>query len=113
MAWMTTRTVFEGFEGLLVANERFTSKEEGEGAFKNTVLLFKGAKGSYDEDAPSGNLYFFNNKALKLVYLEGAWMKMYAKVDPSNQLSNVHKVLTVANMSTGNSRRLGVVSAIT
>lgn len=113
MAWMTTRTIFEGYEGLLVANERFTSKGSGEGAFKNDVLLFKGAKGSYDEDAPSGNLYFFNNKALKFCYLSGGWMKMYPKVDPSNQLSNVHKVATFGNLATGNSRRLGVVSAIT
>src|SRR3990167_4831154 len=113
MAWMTTRTVFEGYHGLLVANERFTSKESGDGAFKNTVLAFAGAKGSYDEDAPSGNLYFFNNKALKFCYLKGGWMKMYPKVDPSNQLSNVHKVATFGNLSTGNRRRLGVVSAIT
>jgi len=113
MAWITTRTVFEGFEGLLIANERFADKSKGEGAFKNDVLLFKGAKGSYDEDAPSGNLYFFNNKALKFVYLRGGWMKMYDKVDPANQLSNVHKVATFGNLSTGNSRRLGVVSAIT
>ena len=113
MAWMTTRTVFEGFEGLLIANERFTSKDSGEGAFKNTVLMYKGAKGSYDEDAPSGNLYFFNNEALKFVYLKGGWMKMYPQVDPANQLTNVHKVATFGNMSTGNSRRLGVVSSIT
>ena len=112
-AWITTRTVFEGYEGLLLANERFTSKGSGEGAFKNDVLLFKGAKGSYDEDAPAGNVYFFNNKALKFVYLRGGWMKMYAKVEPSNQLTNVHKVATFGNMGTGNSRRLGVVSAIT
>jgi len=112
-AWITTRTVFEGYEGLLIANERFTSKDSGEGAFKNDVLLFKGAKGSYDEDAPSGNVYFFNNKALKFVYLRGGWMKMYPKVDPSNQLANVHKVATFGNLGTGNSRRLGVVSAIT
>ncbi len=113
MAWITTRTVFEGYEGLLIANERFASKDSGEGAFKNDVLMFKGAKGSYDEDAPAGNLYFFNNKALKFCYLRGGWFKMYPKVDPSNQLSNVHKVATFGNLSTGNSRRLGVVSAIT
>ena len=113
MAWMTTRTVFEGYEGLLLANERFTDKVLGEGAFKNDILKFKGASGSYDEDAASGNLYFFNNKALRFVYLKGGWMKMYPKVDPSNQLSNVHKVATFGNLSTGNARRLGVVSAIT
>lgn len=113
VAWTTTRTVFEGFEGLLVANERFGSKEKGDAAFKNDVLLFKGARGSYDEDAPAGNLYFFNNRALKFVYLKGGWMKMYPKLEPSNQLTNVHKVATFGNLTTNNSRRLGVVTAIT
>lgn len=118
--WVTTRTVFEGYEGLLVANERYNKDSNaggvsrgGDAGFMNNALLFKGAPGFYDEDAPSGNLYFGNPKFLKFVYLKGGWMKMYEKVDPANQLSNVHKVATFANMGTNNSRRLGVVSAIT
>ena len=115
-AWMTTRTVFEGYESILLANEHITYEDKKKGAdagIKNTLLKFKGADGSYDEAAPSGNLYFFNNKNLKCVYLAGGWMKMYPKVDPANQLANVHKVATFANLGTNNSRRLGVVTAIT
>lgn len=116
MAWMTTRTVFEGYESILLANEHILREDKQKGAdagIKNTLLFFKGAPGSYDESAPSGNLYFFNNKNLKMCYLSGGWMKMYDKVDPANQLANVHKVATFGNMGTNNSRRLGVVSAIT
>jgi hypothetical protein len=116
MSWITTRTVFEGYESILIANERieYEDKKRGaDGGIKNTLLMFKGAAGSFDEDAPSGNLYFFNNKALKLVYLAGGWMKMYPKVDPANQLANVHKVATFANMGLNNSRRVGVVTVIT
>lgn len=116
MAWMTNRTIFEGYESILIANERIQRVDKTEGAdagIKNTLLFFKGAPGSYDEAAPDGNLYMFNNKALKLVYLAGGWMKMYPKVDPANQLANVHKVATFANMGTNNSRRLGVVTSIT
>ena len=116
-AWITTRTVFEGFESLLVANERYakdgSASRGGDAGFDNNALMFKGAKGFYDEDAPSGNLYFLNPKFLKFAYLKGGWMKMYPEVDPANQLSNVHKVATFGNMGTNNSRRLGVVSAIT
>ena len=115
-AWITTRTVFEGYESILLANERieYIDKKQGADAgIKNTLLKFKGADGSFDEAAPSGNLYFFNNQNLKLCYLSGGWMKMYPKVDPANQLSNVHKVASFLQMGTNNSRRLGVVSAIT
>ena len=115
--WVTTRTVFEGFESLLVANERYakdgSKSRGGDLGFDNNALMFKGAKGFYDEDAPSGNLYFGNPKFLKFAYLKGGWMKMYPGVDPANQLSNVHKVATFGQMGVNNSRRLGVVTAIT
>lgn len=116
MAWITTRTVFEGFESILIANEhimRVDKKEGADAGIKNTLLFFKGSPGSFDEAAPTGNLYFFNNKNLKISYLAGGWMKMYPKVDPANQLSNIHKVATFANMSSNNRRRLGVVTACT
>lgn len=114
--WITTRTVFEGYESLLVANERYDTedkKKHGDAGFNNDILTFKGAKGSYDEDAPTGNLYFGNSEDLKITYYAGGWMKMYPEVDPANQLSNVHKVATFGNMTISNPRHTGVVSGIT
>lgn len=115
---ITDRATFEGYEGLLTPNERFLpadkfKKRGGDGAFMNDILTFKGAPVAYDEDAPAGLMYFMNSKFLKLAYLQGGWMKMYPKVDPANQLTNVHKVATFANLGTSESRRLGVVTAIT
>jgi hypothetical protein len=117
-AWITDRPTFEGYEGLLVANERYNKDNKsktigGDAGFANDALLFKGAEGLYDEDAPAGELRFLNSDYLKLVYYKGGWMKMYPEVDPANQLANVHKVATFAQLCTNNSRRLGVVSAIT
>jgi hypothetical protein len=109
---VTTRTVFEGYEGLLLANERFTSKSEGDGAFKNEVLKFKGAKISYDNDAASGELRFLNPKFLKLVYKTGSWMKMRPAINPANQTIDVVLVRTMCNLISPQPRRLGVVSAI-
>lgn len=115
-AWVTDRATFEGYESLLVANERYNKDGKlrgGDAGFDNDALLFKGAKGLYDEDAVAGNLYFMNPDFLKFTYLKGGWMKMYPQVDPSNQLANVHKVATFGQLCTSNSRRLGVVTAIT
>jgi hypothetical protein len=108
---VTTRTVFEGFEGLLLANERFTEKGTGEGAFE--TLKFKGAQISYDNDCLSGALYFLNPKFLKLVYKTGAWMKAQSPIRPANQTADVIVIRTMANLFTTNPRRLGVVSSIT
>jgi len=115
-AALTTRTVFEGYESLLIANERFSTDDKnnnGQGAFANAKLKFKGADLFYDEDLDTDNLYFYNPKFLKLIYLKGAWMKMKDRIEPANQLTAIQRVFTVANLATNNSRRLGVVSAIT
>ena len=113
---ITTRTVFEGYEGTLVQNVRYGKEDrhkDGDAAFLNEALKFKGADVFYDEAAPSGNAYFVNGENLKVVYLKGGWMKMYPEVDPANQLANVHKVATFCNMGSNARRHLGVVSSIT
>ena len=110
---VTTRTVFEGFEGLLLANERFTDKSTGEGGFKNETLKFKGALLSYDNDCPSGNMYFCNPKFLKLAYAKGHWYKAHPAVEPANQTARVFKVHAICNLITTNNRMGGAVTAIT
>ncbi len=110
---VTDRASFELFEGLLLANERFTSKEEADGGFMNENLKFKGAKLAYDVACLAGSLYFWNPKFLKLVYKKGSWFKMLESVRPANQTLTVYPVRTMANFVTTNRRRLGVVSGIT
>jgi hypothetical protein len=110
---VTTRTVFEGFEGLLLANERFNDKANGDGSFKNEVLKFKGMELSFDNDCLSGALYMLNPKFLKLVYKTGAWMKAQAPIRPANQTADIIVIRTMANLFTTNPRRLAVVSSIT
>ena len=114
---LTSRTVYEGFEGTLTTLERYNKDSNSpRGAvmdFKNGGLKFKDATLWFDEDCqPTDSAYFINPKFMKMNYLKGAWMKMKDPVDPSNQLSQVHRLFTIANMGTNNSRRLGVVTAI-
>jgi hypothetical protein len=109
---VTTRTVFEAYEGLLIANERFTDKSSGDGSFKNEVLKFKGAKISYDNDATAAELRFLNPRFLKLVYKTGSWMKMRPAVNPANQTIDIVLVRTMCNLIATSPRRLGAVVAI-
>jgi hypothetical protein len=99
---------YEGYEGTLTTNERFTSKDVGEGGFQ--VLKFKGAKATFDEDCPSATGYVLNDRNLFFRYL--AWMKAYPAVDPANQLMEVVKIATVGQFTINNPRRLGVITAI-
>jgi hypothetical protein len=107
-----TATDFAGYEGLLIANERFTDKSVGDGGFKNEVLKFKGALVAYDGDCPSATGYALNTNYIKLGYLNGYWMKGYPAVDPANQFVEVFKIETKANMFVTVPRHLGVITAI-
>jgi len=109
---VTTQTVFQGYEGLLLVNERFTDKASADGAFKNEVLKFKGASISYDAACASGLLYFYNPKFLKLAYLKGHWYKMTGPIRPANQTVDIYQVSSRCNLITTNRRMLGVVTAI-
>ena len=110
---VTTQTVFQGYEGLLTINERFTSKDKGDGGFKNDFLMFKGCKIAYDVACPSGTLYFYNPEYMKLAYLKGHWYKMNGPIRPANQTVDVYQVAARCNLITTNRRMLGVVTAIT
>ena len=110
---VTTRTVFEGFEGLLLANERFTDKTSGEGGFKNETLKFKGMMLSYDAACPSGIMYFCNPEFLKLAYAKGHWYKAAKEVEPANQTAKVFKVHSICNLIATNPRMLGALTLIT
>ena len=111
-----TRVVFQGYEQILVAIEQIAEakmKLQGDIAFDNELLKFKAAQCYFDEDAPAGNAYFYQNQDVKLVYYKGGWMHMYPGVDPHNQLMNVHKLATYGNLCIAVSRHLGVANATT
>lgn len=108
--FLFTQTDFEGYESTLTTNERFTSKSEGDGGFKNERLKFKGAMTTFDEDATSATCYVLNDRNLFFRYLR--WMTPYPGVDPANQLTEVVKIATFGQMTTNNPRRLGVITAI-
>ena len=110
---VTTQTVFQGFEGLLTINERFTDKASADGGFQNETLKFKGAAISYDGDCLAGALYFYRPEFLQLTYLKGHWYKMTGPVRPANQTAEVYQVAARCNLITTNRRMLGVVSGIT
>jgi hypothetical protein len=110
---VTTQTVFEGFESKIVVNERLvrdSPANKGMTGFKGQSLMFKDIPIAYDNACLSGAAYVLNNRNLKFVHMQ--WMKGEPAVRPTDGFWDVFKVLTIGNLITDNSRRLGVVSAI-
>ena len=109
----TTQTVFEGYEGLLTPNERFTDKSSGDAGFKNGTLKFKGIDVGYDASILAGAMYFLSPRGIKLAVGKGHWMKMGKEIESINQFTKVKKFHSFVQLYLTEPRRLGVIHSIT
>jgi hypothetical protein len=103
-----------GYEGLLIANERISSKDNSQAnaAFKGDVYKFGAADVFWDFDIADTRMYALNDEDLQMAYQSGFWFKGYPPVDPANQLLNVFKVETQCQLIVKAARHLGVITAI-
>lgn len=113
---VSDRTSFEGYLSLLNTLTRLVKDGNGDAdpdlGWLNDAIQFKGIPMVYDEQCPSATMYFVNKNFLKLTTLKGGWMKMKDPVEPANQFTRVHRVLTVGNLCAAARRHLGVVTSI-
>ncbi len=112
---VTDQTTLQGYEALLLANERVTDKvkSQANAGFKNSWFMFKDIPVAYDRACTAGNMYLLNYRNLKLAYQKGYWLKGFPAVDPANQTIDVFKIMCIANLYSNNPRRLAVITAIT
>jgi hypothetical protein len=113
--WVTGEATARGYEGLLVANERIHDKKDSSAnaGFSGDVFYFGNAKVYWDFDCADARMYALNNEDLQMAYQSGFWFKGYPPVDPANQLLNVFKTETQAQLITKARRHLGVITSIT
>jgi hypothetical protein len=113
--YVTTLTVANGYESLLIANERINDEKtnaKANAAFKGDVYKFGAADVHWDDDCGTDRMYAVNNENVKLAYQSGYWFKGYPAVEPANQLIEVFKVETQCQLITNNPRHLGVITSI-
>ena len=113
--YLSTSTVVNGYESLLVANERvFDKRDKGQtdAGIDHAALLFKKSPVVWDRDVLADTMYALNNKNLILAYQTGKWFKAYPKVRPANQLVDILAVETQCALLSDNPRHLGVITSI-
>ena len=113
--YLSTSTVVNGFESLLIANEQVvskTDKSQVDGGIDHDAMRFKKAAVVWERDVLADTMYALNNKNLMLAYQSGYWMKAYPKVRPGNQLVNILAVECQCALISDNPRHLGVITAI-
>lgn len=113
--FVTGPVTSNGYESLLIANERVVSKdtEDANAAFDGDIYYFGKAKVYWDNACSDSRMYALNYSDLKLAYQSGFWFKGYPAVDPANQLLEVFKVETQCQVFASVFRHLGVITAIT
>lgn len=114
--FLTGSGTCNGYESILVANERVISKEKSQAnaGFDDLYFMFKQAAVVWDNDCADTRMYAlrFGQNGLRLAYQAGHWFKAYPAVDPANQLLDVVKIETIAQLVAFNPRHLGVITAI-
>lgn len=108
---VTYQTIFEYYEKILAANERFIDTTTGDAGFQN--LLFKAAVMMYDAYCNSGSMYFLTSDYL--------WLYVDSQTDlyttpfqrPVDQDAKVAQILWYGNLAASNCARHGVIDGIT
>jgi hypothetical protein len=113
--YWTSAAVSNGYEGLLIANERINDKKQSSAnaAFSGKAYLFGEAEVRWDAAIADTRMYALNSEDIKLCYQSGVWFKGHEPVRPANQLQKVFAIETICQLFLKNSRHLGVVDSIT
>ena len=108
---LSTQTIFEYYEKILAANERFLDTTAGDAGFQN--LLFKAAVFMYDSYSSSGDLFMLNSNYLKLKTHSKFNMAPGKFIEPANQDAKVAKIIWRGNLTMSNAARQGRLGGIT
>jgi hypothetical protein len=108
---LTTQTLFEKYEALLVPQLRFTDTKTADAGFQN--LLYKAAPVAYDVHCPAGVMFFLNSKYLTLVGHSGKWFAQTQFVSPEDVDARYALILCYGNLTCRNAKKQGKLTAKT
>lgn len=104
--------VLDGYESLLVQNLRLTDTKLGDAGFEN--LKFKGMVIANDQQLnDTGKIYLLNSKYLNWTVHNAADFLMTNFVRPENQDVKTAQILLQANLVVSNTKKQGIITAIT
>lgn len=107
----TEQETYEAYEALLVPQVRFAGATMGDLGFDS--LAFHNSEVIFEDDVPSGRMYFLNSDHLELVKHRDCWLDMGAFKEPANQDAKVAKVLAMGELTTDVRRAHAVIASIT
>jgi hypothetical protein len=118
---LSDRETFEVYEGMIVGYLRYLDTRYGDAGFVN--LRYKGAVVTYDSwfenmtvpqtySTDQGVMLFLNSKYISFVVDKETDLITTDFVRPTNQDARVAQILLMAELTSGNRRRLGILHEI-
>lgn len=107
---LTTQTIFERYEGVLAANERFIDTRTGDAGFQN--LLFKATPIVYDTYCPTETMFFLTSQYIEFIVDTIMDFKLTDFVRPSDQDARVAQILLYGNLTMSNMARQGRIGRL-
>jgi hypothetical protein len=108
---LTTQELHEHYESLLQANVRHMDASLADAGFQ--ALEFKGRPVLFDEDCPSGEMYFVNPKYLRLKVHRDRFFKAGPFIQPTDYDTRTMKLLTYGNLTINSRRHQGCIYGLT
>ena len=108
---ITTQDLHEKYEGLLQANVRHQDASLADAGFQ--ALEFKGRPILFDDDCPSGEMYFINPKYLRLKVHRDRFFKAGPFIQPTDKDTRTMKMLTYGNLTINSRRHQGMIHGLT
>ena len=108
---LTTQTLFEKYEALLLPVLRYTDSKTADAGFQN--LLFKSAPVMYDVHCPAGTFFFLNSKYITLVGHSGKWFQQTEFIRPEDLDARYALIMCYGNMTLRNRAKQGKLTAKT
>jgi len=108
---LTTQTLFEKYEALLLPNLRYTDSTTADAGFQN--LLFKAAPVMYDAHCTSGVFFFLNSKYLTLVGHSAKWFQQTEFIRPEDLDARYALIMCYGNLTCRNRKKQGKLTAKT
>lgn len=102
---VTTQVLYEEYESLLQANQRFTDANTAKAGFDN--LLHKAGVVVWSDFCPAESWYFLNSRHIKLVVLDGKWMKWNGFIQPYDKDAKYGLITSYGTFATDGRRYLG------
>ena len=99
---VTTKTLYSEYEGLLTANIRYATTELADAGFLH--LAYQTMPVVFDDNCPSGEMYFIDTDNLWLQVLARGNMEMTDMQQSTNQLLKVALLYLFGNLTTGSRR---------